>query len=121
MKNQKKLNEAVDTSYSLEDLQRLLSLDTELKYGLGIIAQPKSEGTPFAWDNSIELDGNTVTISGHLAPGGPESGSVIIKTSFDNFKKYYELRADLSALDEYSSEDLSEEEKDFVKRLCNPY
>lgn len=114
----KSLKEATNTGYTLEDLERLFKIDETIDYELGIIAQPKDEEVPFAWDAGVSIVEGQVHIDGNFMPGGPEAGRVHIECKFDSFKRNFELRCDLYALDD---KDLSDEDKDFVRTMCTSY
>lgn len=120
-KESKNLKESSSSSYTLEDLQRLIDLDEETGYELYLSAVPTSDDVPFAWDSTISVEGDRVIIQGGIAPGSDyDRSSVVINTSLKYFQRFYTL--DINHTQQSLAElGLSEEDQDFIWSICGSY
>lgn len=54
---------------------------------------PKNDEIPMPWDADIELEGDTVVITGALTPGGASRGDAVcqLKIKKDKFLRFYKI------------------------------
>lgn len=121
LKESKNLKESSSSSYTLEDLQRLIDLDEETDYELYLSAVPTSDDVPFAWDSTISVEGDRVIIQGGIAPGSDyDRSSVVINTSLRYFQRFYTLGINHTQ-QSLAELGLSEEDQNFIWSICKSY
>ena len=52
---------------------------------------PKNDEIPCPWDPDIELEGDTVVITGNLTPNGPNMGTCTCRVKKNKFFDLYDL------------------------------
>lgn len=109
-----RIDEGVGSANAIE---RIIQIDDELGYTLGLLAQPKNDDVPFAWDAGIFVEGGNVVMEGNVAPGGT-LGSVLIKVPVDRFFDFYDLLAMDCTRSEVASLGLSPEDEELVLSTC---
>lgn len=120
-KGSKNLKESSSSSYTLEDLQRLIDLDEETGYELYLSAVPTSDDVSFAWDSAISVEGDRVIIQGGIAPGSDyDRSSVVINTSLEVFQRFYTLGINHTQQG-LAKLGLSEEDQNFIWSICESY
>ena len=57
---------------------------------------PKDNDVACPWDADVSFENKNVVLTGTLTPGGPGSGTMIVKVPFSQCSKYYDIIVELN-------------------------